>query len=203
MNESVVIIFARTPELGQVKTRLAADIGNERALAIYERLLEHTCETVLRSGYRARVFYAGDIPEADLWSRAGFTRHRQSPGTLGERMHAAFSDAFRDGIRSAVIIGTDCPGLQPSHLHDAMNRLETSEAVVGPAEDGGYYLLGLTSPIRRIFENKDWSTDTVLRATLSDFRELDMTYSLLEPLRDIDTIDDLEELKQTHTWLQD
>lgn len=203
MNESVVLIFARTPELGKVKTRLAADVGPERALSIYERLLEHTCETVLRSGIPARVCYAGDIPENDIWSRAGFARHPQSSGTLGDRMHAAFSDAFRDGVRSVVIIGTDCPGLKPSHLHEALKRLETTEAVVGPAEDGGYYLLGLTSPIRRIFEHKEWSTDSVLRSTLTDFRSLDMSFALLEPMRDIDTLEDLDALKHTHTWLQD
>ncbi len=203
MNESVVLIFARTPEPGKVKTRLAADIGDERALSIYERLLEHTCDTVLRSGYPTKVYVSGDIPEHDNWSRAGFARYPQSSGTLGERMHAAFSDAFRDGIRAVVIIGTDCPGLKPSHLHDAFKRLETSEAVVGPAEDGGYVLLGLTSPIRRIFENKHWSTDTVLRATLADFRALEMSYTLLEPLRDVDTVEDLDDLKQTHAWLQD
>jgi rSAM/selenodomain-associated transferase 1 len=203
VNESVVLIFARTPERGKVKTRLAADVGDEQALSIYERLLEHTCETVLRSGYPARVYMAGDIPQNDIWSRAGFARHPQASGTLGERMHAAFSDAFRDGIRYAVIIGTDCPGLKPSHLHDAMNRLETTEAVVGPAEDGGYVLLGLTSPIRRIFENKDWSTDSVLHDTIADFRSLQMSFALMEPLRDIDTKDDLDELKLMHTWLQD
>lgn len=203
MNESVVLIFARTPERGKVKTRLAAELGDDRALAIYERLLEHTCDTVLRSGIPTRVYVAGDIPEHDIWSRAGFARYPQPSGTLGERMQSAFSDAFRDGIRAAVIIGTDCPGLKPSHLHEAIKQLETVEAVVGPAEDGGYVLLGLTSPIRRIFENKDWSTDSVLRATLADFRALEMSYNMLEPLRDIDTIDDLNALKQTHTWLQD
>jgi rSAM/selenodomain-associated transferase 1 len=198
-----LLIFARTPELGKVKTRLAAEIGHDAALRTYVKLLAHTRESVSRSGFPARVHLAGPMPEQDLWSEAGFRRFPQADGDLGQRMSAAFALAFADGVRSVVIIGTDCPGLSSAHLHEAMKALETHEAVVGPANDGGYTLLGLTSPIRAIFENKAWSTDSVLRDTLADFKTLGMSVARLETLRDLDTLDDLNALINDHPWLQD
>lgn len=203
MSAKEVLIFARTPELGKVKTRLAADVGDAAALALYQRLLAHTCDTVTRSGFPARVHLAGPMPERDLWSDAGFRRYPQADGDLGARMSAAFANAFADGVRSVVIVGTDCPGLRADHLHLAMTALETHEAVVGPADDGGYWLLGLTSPVRAIFENKAWSTDSVLRETLADFKALGMGVVRLETLRDVDTVDDLDALSEEHPWLRD
>lgn len=202
MSAQEVLIFARTPELGKVKTRLAEDIGDDSAYRIYNQLLVHTKESVLRSGFSARVHLAGPMPERDLWSDAGFRRFEQVPGDLGDRMAAAFAEAFASGVRSVVIIGTDCPGLRPEHLHQAMNALKTYEAVVGPAEDGGYTLLGLTSPIRAIFENKRWSTEHVLRDTLADFNALGMSVMRLETLRDVDTLADLNALAEEYPWLQ-
>ena len=197
-----VIVFARTPVAGQVKTRLAAGVGAARALAVYEALLSHTCGAVRRAGFDARVHLAGDIPERDLWSEAGFTRRPQQGADLGERMHEAFRTAFAEGVRKAVIIGTDCPGLGPAVLQEAFRRLDEAEAVVGPAEDGGYVLLGLTSPVRAIFENKVWSSDTVLADTLSDFARLGMGVAQLEPLRDVDTAADLRHLEAEFPWIR-
>lgn len=202
MSAQEVLIFARTPELGQVKTRLAADLGNEAALRTYFQLLVHTRESLLRSGFPARVHLAGGVPERDIWSDAGFRRYPQADGDLGARMSAAFAQAFADGVRSVVVIGTDCPGLRAEHLHQAMNALQTHEAVVGGAEDGGYWLLGLTSPVRAIFKNKAWSTDTVLRDTLADFKALGMSVFRLETLRDVDTLADLDALAEEHAWLR-
>jgi rSAM/selenodomain-associated transferase 1 len=197
-----VIVFARTPVAGQVKTRLAAGVGAARALAVYEALLAHTCAAVRRAGFDARVHLAGDIPERDLWSEAGFVRLPQPGADLGERMHLAFRAAFAEGVRKAVIIGTDCPGLTSATLHEAFQRLDEAEAVVGPAEDGGYVLLGLTSPVRSVFENKAWSGDTVLADTLADFKRLGMRVARLEPLRDVDTAEDLNALQTEYPWLR-
>lgn len=201
MSACEILIFARTPELGKVKTRLAADLGEERALRTYKYLLAHTRESVSRSGFPARVHLAGPMPETDLWSVAGFRRVPQADGDLGARMSAAFAQAFADGVRSLVIIGTDCPALSPAHLHEAMKALETHEAVIGPADDGGYWLLGLSAPVRAIFEDKAWSTDTVLRDTLADFKALGMSVARLDVLRDVDTADDLHALVEEHPWL--
>lgn len=203
MSAKEILIFARTPELGKVKTRLAAEVGDAAALDLYHRLLAHTCDTVTRSGFPARAHLAGPMPDTDLWSDAGFRRFPQADGDLGARMSAAFAQAFADGVRSVVIIGTDCPGLSPAHLHEAMKALETHEAVVGPAEDGGYWLLGLSAPVRSIFQNKAWSTDTVLRDTLADFKALGMSVARLEVLRDVDTAADLLALAEEHPWLRD
>ncbi len=203
MNECAILIFARTPERGHVKTRLAASLGDDITYRTYLKLLAHTRESASRSGFPVRVWIAGDVPQEDLWSNAGFRRFSQVPGDLGERMAAAFADAFKDGIRKVVIIGTDCPGLTSSHLHEAFRALDTHEAVVGPAEDGGYTLLGLTSPVRAIFQNKTWSSETVLHDTLADFKSLGMSVARLETLRDLDTIDDYHALIEDHPWLLD
>lgn len=197
-----VIVFARPPVAGQVKTRLAAGVGAARALAVYEALLAHTCGAVRRAGFDARVHLAGDIPERDLWSEAGFTRLPQHGADLGERMHEAFRTAFAEGVRKAVIIGTDCPGLTSATLHEAFQRLDEAEAVVGPADDGGYVLLGLTSPVRAIFENKVWSSDSVLADTLADFMRLGIDVARLEPMRDVDTTEDLLALEQDFPWIR-
>lgn len=202
MSAQEILIFARTPEPGQVKTRLASVLGDDGALRTYVKLLAHTKVTVARSGFPARVHLAGEMPEQDLWSDAGFRRFPQTDGDLGERMSAAFTQAFADGVRSAVIVGTDCPALRADHLHLAMKALETHEAVVGPADDGGYWLLGLTSPVRAIFENKTWSGEHLLRDTLADFKALGMSVIRLETLRDVDTAADLDALAEEHPWLR-
>lgn len=197
-----VLVFARVPEPGKVKTRLGDGLGPDKALAVYAILLRHTKDILLRSGLDATIYLAGGMPESDVWTEAGMTRRSQSGSDLGERMWNAFQDAFRDGVRKAVVIGTDCPGLSPSILQEAMARLDSTEAVVVPAVDGGYVLLGLTSPVRSIFEHKRWSTDTVLHDTLADFHSIGMSFARLEPLRDVDTADDYHTLIDDHPWLR-
>lgn len=144
---------------------------------------------------------AGQV-KTRLAAGVGIDRRPQAEGDLGARMCQAFREAFAEGVRKAVIIGTDCPGLTSATLHEAFRRLDEAEAVVGPAEDGGYVLLGLTSPVRAIFENKVWSGETVLADTLADFKRLGMPVARLEPLRDVDTAEDLDALEAEHPWLR-
>lgn len=194
-----LLVFARHPELGQVKTRLAAGIGNEAALAVYRELLHHTFEAITHVAARKTVWLAAapvtvaGLPEE--W--AACEQQLQIPGDLGVKMQAAFSWAFAHGASSVIIIGTDCPGITAALLAQAYAALETHELVIGPAEDGGYYLLGMRDLYKDLFANKSWSTDSVLPNTLADAARLGLRVAQLPTLRDVDDAADLAAWRAT------
>lgn len=193
LSSTALVIFVRNPILGQVKTRLAKDIGDERALAIYLQLLEHTLKITRSLSFRKFIYYADEVSDYDLWSVPGYTKRMQSGTNLGERMLNSFKELFEQGFTRIVIIGSDCLQLQAENLQEAVTLLESNTAVIGPASDGGYYLLGLTKLYPDLFVNKPWSTDQVLTKTIDDFNNQGISYALLEELSDIDDITDLEE----------
>ena len=193
LSSTALVIFVRNPVLGQVKTRLAKDIGNERALAIYLQLLQHTLKITRSLSFRKFIYYADEVSDYDLWSVPGYTKRMQSGTNLGERMLNSFKELFEQGFTRIVIIGSDCLQLQTENLQEAVTLLESNTAVIGPASDGGYYLLGLTKLYPDLFVNKPWSTDQVLTKTIDDFNNQGISYALLEELSDIDDITDLEE----------
>lgn len=193
LSSTALVIFVRNPILGQVKTRLAKDIGDERALAIYLQLLEHTLKITRSLSFRKFIYYADEVSDYDLWSVPGYTKRMQSGTNLGERMLNSFKELFEQGFTRIVIIGSDCLQLQTENLQEAVTLLESNTAVIGPASDGGYYLLGLTKLYPELFVNKPWSTDQVLTKTIDDFNNQGISYALLEELSDIDDITDLEE----------
>lgn len=192
-----LLIFAREPVLGRVKTRLAADIGPAAALATYRELLTLTANAVAAAQAPATVWLAeAPAPPANPtqprpeWP--GLPWHVQPPAdSLGERMHHAFAEAFAAGIRRVLIIGTDCPGLTAGLLREAFDQLATHDLVVGPAADGGYYLLGMRQLHSNLFANKQWSTATVLADTLADAAQLGLRVAQLPTLADIDSAHDL------------
>jgi len=188
-----LLTFARHPELGRVKTRLAATIGAEAALAVYRELVQHTQEVANGlADVRKTVWFAApsSVPNsADAW--LGFEQAVQPAGDLGQKMQAAFEHAFQQGATAAVIIGTDCPGLTSAHLTAAFQALMVHDVVVGPAADGGYYLLGMKRLYAELFQNKAWSTAEVLSATLADAGRLGLRTVPLPVLRDVDTAEDL------------
>jgi rSAM/selenodomain-associated transferase 1 len=193
LSSTALVIFVRNPVLGQVKTRLAKDIGDERACAIYLQLLEHTLKITRSLSFRKFIYYADEVSDYDLWSVPGYTKRMQSGTNLGERMLNSFKELFEQGFTRIVIIGSDCLQLQAENLQEAVTLLESNTAVIGPASDGGYYLLGLTKLYPVLFVNKPWSTDQVLTKTIDDFNNQGISYALLEELSDIDDITDLEE----------
>jgi rSAM/selenodomain-associated transferase 1 len=193
LSSTALVIFVRNPILGQVKTRLAKDIGDERALAIYLQLLEHTLKITRSLSFRKFIYYADEVSDYDLWSVPGYTKRMQSGTNLGERMLNSFKELFEQGFTRIVIIGSDCLQLQAENLQEAVTLLESNTAVIGPASDGGYYLLGLTKLYPELFVNKPWSTNQVLTKTIDDFNNQGISYALLEELSDIDDITDLEE----------
>jgi len=191
LSTTALVIFVRNPVLGQVKTRLAMDIGEERALEIYIELLQYTLEITRKLSFRKFVYYADEISDYDLWSVPGYTKRKQSGNNLGERMLNSFKELFDQGFTQIIIIGSDCLQLRTETLEQAVALLESNNAVIGPARDGGYYLLGLTKFYPDLFINKPWSTDKVFAKTISDFKKQAISYALLEELRDIDTVADL------------
>ena len=192
-----LLVFAREPVLGRVKTRLAADIGAEQALAVYRELLALTAAAATAAQVPATVWLAeAPVPAADPaqprpeWPGLPW-RVQPAADSLGRRMAQAFATAFASGAGRVVIIGTDCPGLSAELLRQAFAALATHDVVVGPADDGGYYLLGLRELQPALFENKDWSTATVLSATLADAARLGLRVAQLPTLHDVDSGRDL------------
>jgi hypothetical protein len=193
LSTTALVIFVRNPVSGQVKTRLAKDVGNERALAIYLQLLRHTLEITRSLSFRKFIYYADEVSDYDLWSVPGYTKRKQYGNDLGERMLNSFKERFDQGFTRIIIIGSDCLQLKTETLEEAIALLESNAAVIGPASDGGYYLLGLTKFYPDLFTNKPWSTDQVFAKTIDDFVNQGISYALLEELSDIDDGTDLEE----------
>ncbi len=193
--ECLLLIFIKNPERGKVKTRLAVTLGDKKALSIYEKLLSHTRQVTHSLKVAKQLWYSDFIPEKDGWPQSYFKKKLQQGDDLGRRMQFAFEDGFKSGYKKIVIIGGDCAELQTVHIKNAFKALENNEAVIGPANDGGYYLLGLKRPVRHLFKNKQWGTGTVFEKTIMDFEKQSISYELLEELRDIDTEEDWEKVK--------
>lgn len=200
-----LLIFAREPVLGRVKTRLAAGIGPAAALAVYRELLALTAAAVAAAQVPATVWLAEAPAGADAAPAAALPRPEwpglpwrvQLPAdSLGARMAHAFGEAFGEGAGRVAIIGTDCPGLSGALLTRAFGQLLTHDVVLGPADDGGYYLLGMNKLEVELFQNKSWSTAAVLPATLADAARLGLRVALLPQLHDVDSAADLA------TWRQ-
>lgn len=192
MDSNLLMIFIKNPVEGDVKTRLGASIGSTNALLIYKKLLDHTRTTALSVECKRQVWYSSMIDRRDEWEGTSFDKKLQKGETLGARMACAFREAFESGHKRVVIIGSDCHDLDPHHLRQAFRDLESYDAVIGPSEDGGYYLLGLNRPDDRLFKDIEWSSAEVYDQTVSRFSDLGMSYSILETLNDIDTIEDLK-----------
>jgi len=190
MKTNALIIFVRNSELGKVKTRLAKTIGNEKALAVYQDLLFHTMSVTQMVDCDKFVFYDNSIVENDIWTSSIFEKKIQFGVDLGVKMQNALQELFNIGYKNCVIVGSDLFDLQTKHITEALHKLETNNAVIGPAEDGGYYLLGLKKIIPALFSNKNWGTETVLKDTLKNLSSYSVGF--LEVLNDIDTIEDLE-----------
>jgi uncharacterized protein len=189
-----LIIFVKNPEIGRVKTRLAKTIGDEQALSIYQKLLLYTKEITKGLNADKSVYYSEHIENNDLWDNMLFSKHLQRGDDLGERMQNAFADAFAQGKERVIIIGSDCLELETYMIKEAFAVLENNDVVLGPAKDGGYYMIGMTAFLPTLFEDKNWSTDDLLMDTILDLKKMNAKYYLLKTLNDIDTIEDLKAL---------
>jgi uncharacterized protein len=188
----LLIIFYRNPQAGTVKTRLAATLGDEKALEIFVKLSLHIRDITENLTVVDKIVYYSDaIEQGDLWNETAYLKALQRGDDLGARMKNAFAEGFRSGYTSVCIIGTDCYELTEEVLARSFEALKTADAVVGPARDGGYYLLGMKKPFPELFDNKPWSTDAVFRKTIEDLDQLGLKYAILPVLRDVDTEDDV------------
>ncbi|MFX1393729.1 MAG: TIGR04282 family arsenosugar biosynthesis glycosyltransferase [Promethearchaeota archaeon] len=194
MNKNSLIILIRNPKLGCVKTRLAAKIGDEDALKVYKALLDYTKSITSEINSSRLLFYSNFIDDNDLWDNGLFKKFLQVGNSFGSRMCNAFKIAFKNHEK-AVIIGSDCDELSPKIIRDAFNKLSKFDVVLGPAKDGGYYLMGLTKIYPELFMNKKWSTSSVLNDTLEDIKKLGLSYYLLPVLSDIDDFEDFKNSK--------
>lgn len=185
-----IIIFIKNPVLGKVKTRLAATLGDEKALEIYQRLLDVTRKTVTKVNAKYHLFYSDVIDMDDDWDIQDFDKYLQQGNDLGERMSLAFRNIFSQNdaseLQKVVIIGSDCPSLTPDILEMAFTILGDSDVVLGPTFDGGYYLLGMKEYHAELFENISWSTDAVYQETNDKSRLLQLNIADLPTLSDID-----------------
>jgi hypothetical protein len=190
----VVIVFAKAPTPGRVKTRLAAAIGEEAAASLAARMLDETLKQAVASGL-GPVELCCDPDSAHPAFQQARERHgvvltRQSQGDLGLRMKVALDCALHS-YRCALLIGTDCPQLDAGHLRAAADMLSERPAAFIPTLDGGYVLVGLSAMIPEIFEGIDWSTERVMRQTQSQLDRLGRIAGMLAPLADVDEPKDL------------
>ena len=192
--ENLLIIFIKNPVLGKVKSRLAVTVGEDKALEIYRILLRHTYSVTRSVAVNKALYYSDYIEEDDMWEELNFKKHLQHTGNLGERMQKAFEEGFAQGYQRICIIGSDCYEITADIIRNAFDKLQINDVVLGPTEDGGYYLLGMRQLYTSLIENKRWSTNTVLSDTLTDISDQNLTVALLPTLTDIDEEKDLKSI---------
>ncbi len=189
-SKDLLLIFTRNPELGKCKTRLADTIGDSAALEIYQFLLQHTAKITENLNLAKHVYYSENIWKNDVWDDTIYAKKEQRGADLGIRMANAFLEGFEAGFEKICIIGSDMFDLTQRDIEKAFFALDKNDFVIGPALDGGYYLLGMKKWAPNIFRNKDWGMATVLKSTLNDLKN-EKVY-LLDPRNDIDTYDDIK-----------
>lgn len=187
-----LLLFVKNPVLGKVKTRLAADLGDERALEIYNKLLGHTRSLALSlDAVDKYLFYSDFVDREDNWSEVVFRKMLQPQvDDLGDRMRKAFEEVMSKQGGKIVIIGSDCAQLRAEDIEEAFTALDEADVVFGPAIDGGYYLCGMKDSVKPIFDLKAWSTATVLEESIELCRKEGLEVKLLRKLSDIDFAED-------------
>jgi rSAM/selenodomain-associated transferase 1 len=208
---SRLIVFTRYPQPGTTKTRLIPALGPEGAAELQRAMTEHTLDVCRRftASYSTavEVRFAGGAPRGmEEWLGSGLIYRRQGRGDLGDRMLRAMERAIRDGASRTVLIGTDCPELTPELLSEAFDRLDDSDLVLGPASDGGYYLLGLrakaVSAATPLFRGMPWGTDEILERTLVLASNAGLSVAKLKTLTDVDRPEDIEVWERVSSYGQ-
>jgi rSAM/selenodomain-associated transferase 1 len=191
MEECLLIVFFRAPVYGEVKSRLAQTLGESQALKVYQKLLSHTFKAAGQSGVAVRYFVDKAYP-ADLVIPIDPTvLFIQTGESLGERMAQAI-DAGWDRYKYIVLVGTDIPCLKSTHIQEAFHLLHFADVVLGPAEDGGFYLIGMSQRCTSIFVDIPWSTDKTLICLQRQIEKWQLSYAFVRKELDIDTAGDLE-----------
>ncbi|PSO49711.1 MAG: hypothetical protein BRC33_05830 [Cyanobacteria bacterium SW_9_44_58] len=198
-SQNRIIIFTRYPEPGKTKTRLISALGEQGAAQLQKKLTEYTIKEVSQLEADIRVYFSGGN-EALMqdWLGNTYQYYPQSNGDLGERLITALEESFTPEIEKIVIIGIDCPELDAALINQAFQKLSSNDLVLGKAEDGGYYLIGLRHFLPELFQGIDWGTSFVLQQTVAIAETMGLAISYLPMLNDIDVPEDLETV--TFPW---
>lgn len=198
MDRPLLIVFVKNAIHGKVKTRLAHSIGNDAAFEVYKHLLSITeRETSQVENCEIHIYFSDHVYE-ESWPTA--TKFVQQGDDLGKRMLNAFQDGFNAGYGPIVGIGSDLPDISSEIITSGLEVLNTNDFVFGPALDGGYYLIGMRELLPFVFENKEWSTEGLLAETLEEIEQKQKKAATLQPLNDIDTIEDLRNSSIGHLF---
>lgn len=189
-----IIIFQKNFIAGQVKSRIAEFVGDQEALEIYRLLVDYTHQQVEQVECEKLLYYSDYLESSDQ-ERDNYQRFIQSSGDLGQKMGDAFKDQFDLSFDQLLIIGTDCAEITPEIVEEAFIKLETSEVVVGPAEDGGYYLIGMNRFISGLFYDIPWSSSEVFSLTSKFLSTNQIPFALLPTLSDVDYLEDWKKVK--------
>jgi rSAM/selenodomain-associated transferase 1 len=191
-----LLVFVKNALKGQVKSRLAESIGNSAALAVYNELLLRVRNILHEEDYDKFIFYSEYIERTDVFENDRFKKRIQKGNDLGERMNHAFNTAFDLNYEKVVLIGSDIPKLSEKIVLDAFQALDSVDLVIGPAKDGGYYLLGMKKNISELFYKIFWGTEEVFRQTIRRAHKLNLKVRELPVLEDLDTMEDIAEMDE-------
>ena len=191
-----LFIFTRFPQAGCTKTRLIPALGEQGAADLQRQMTEYLLSQLVRISIHRSLslqvhFTGGTIEQMERWVGKRFLLVTQAQGSLGDRLIAAFQQGFDSGFNKIIVIGSDCPEIGKENIAAAIALLETHDVVLGPAVDGGYYLIGLNQPCPYLFENVPWGTQRVLAVTEAIALKYNLSIALLETLSDIDMPEDL------------
>ncbi|MES2765786.1 MAG: TIGR04282 family arsenosugar biosynthesis glycosyltransferase [Bacteroidota bacterium] len=200
MNKNHLIIFAKYPREGSVKKRLAEKIGTKKATDFYRACAEHTFSEAEKFGdCTIHIFYANESDDKDIrtWTKGHFFYKVQAEGDVGMRMTDAFREVLKTKLlkkdaKNIIIIGTDTPDISSEILQDAFKKLAENEVVIGPARNGGYYLLGMKKLHEELFRNIEWHTDSVFKTTMDIAQASNLSVAVLDELNDVDTEADVK-----------
>ncbi len=193
-----VVVYGRQPIPGRVKTRLARAIGGEAASEIYNVLLTHSVRQAVLTGFHA-VLSLSDEPVAGWEPPSGVALEAQRGADLGARLADSFDRRFSQGWSRVIVVGSDCPGMTAGHARTAVAALDRVPVVLGPAEDGGYWLIGQKAPGADLFSGIPWSSRETLEATRQRLGELGIEWAEIDRLADIDTVEDVERVLASET----
>jgi hypothetical protein len=190
MPKQLLIVFSKPPELGKVKTRLATTVGSKTALLIFEKLLQKVKHTIAHINVTKHIYLTNFLINDQTWK--GYQHFLQEGSDIGQRMKNAINNSFNKGFDQIILIGTDIPDLNADIIQQSFDILANNDVVLGPSEDGGYYLIGMSKNKTSLFNNKPYSTNELLKTTINELNQKKISYKLLPVLNDIDTFEDLK-----------
>lgn len=192
--KNLLIVFAKNPIIGKVKSRLALSVGFYNAFLVYKEILMKTNDVVRDLDVAKQICYSDFIDQNDIWENEIYSKTKQIGENIGIRMRNSFADAFHNGFKKVILIGSDIINLDSEIINEAMVLLDNSEVVFGPAKDGGYYLIGMKSLHEELFYDISWSTKEVFIQSLKKCLDLDLKVKIVRELSDLDRIQDFQYL---------